>query len=651
MNPQKKPSMSSLDKIQALKKDQELKRQTEAESIKIKKEQEEQEKVIKYDDEKQELSKMSARRDEILKKLAEIKSRRDEIITTGHKSVEEAKKDQEVEKILRTNEGFEEIFGTEKAEWQELRDEVIALNEELKNLEIKIHEKEKQVETLFAETPEGKKEKEEELTKKFIRETPSLNEIEKGNLWISVKEYEFEKLSLEEKSKTKETILSYLEKQIDQQFNEANKRSGLEDVKEDVERVKKFIKERNEILLEIEQFRQEAQNYKQKYDNLFQKNEEIKDIIYHYGLNTETLTYFESYSNKKPDDQLFETLKSFQNDDINKEVLDPKKTKEYIEKAREFNNKLIDIIEKNDVETIKKIFEREGLEKYFGFSIHNQADNLYFNYKKPLIKSQASKKLNLPFPELEDYYNKKIENQQKEKEIIKEGFKASIDMELLANTKNIIEIIQRDLEKIKENKKGVENFISSLNFYRNRLRDKLDEEIVFESKILGRTFAYPKFSSEVKEIDNYVSKIQNVEESLKNLRKKAKELQDKKLGIFEIKSKHEEKVNEAWKKVRDLEMGEYESLRNSLNYILNKKNDDLVEIWNMNKWQKLGLYNKLNFREPIKLNDALTKIEAELLKIKEVQFPKDKVELLKKYKEAEQKFEKAKRDILALQKK
>jgi len=148
-------SMSSLDKIKNIKQDVELKRQQEAQIQKEKEKQENIDKEQAYEQEKDSLAPMLSRREEILKKLDEIKSRRGEIIKIGHKAVTEARQDEEVEKVLHTKEGFDEVFSGEKTEWKSLQDEVVALNEELQNLNLLIPEKEKQVRNLFEQTPAG----------------------------------------------------------------------------------------------------------------------------------------------------------------------------------------------------------------------------------------------------------------------------------------------------------------------------------------------------------------------------------------------------------------------------------------------------------------------------------------------------------------
>ena len=135
MNPEKNNEISGLEKIKALKQEQELKRLETESQKKQSEEQEELAKSSQYNSENEELAKMTSRREEILKLLAEIKSRRGDIIKTGHKAVDEARQDEEVEKILHTKEGFDEVFSNEKTEWKNLQEEVNNLNEEIKNLE------------------------------------------------------------------------------------------------------------------------------------------------------------------------------------------------------------------------------------------------------------------------------------------------------------------------------------------------------------------------------------------------------------------------------------------------------------------------------------------------------------------------------------
>ena len=70
MNPEKSNKMSGLEKIKALKQEQELKRQEAENQKKQSEEQEELSKSSQYQLESDELTKMISRREEILKRLA-----------------------------------------------------------------------------------------------------------------------------------------------------------------------------------------------------------------------------------------------------------------------------------------------------------------------------------------------------------------------------------------------------------------------------------------------------------------------------------------------------------------------------------------------------------------------------------------------------
>jgi hypothetical protein len=170
MNPEKNNPVSGLDKIKALKQEQELKRQEAESQEKQVQEQEELAKSSQYQTEKEVLAKMTSRKDDISKRLAEIKSKRGDIIKTGHKAVEEARQDKEVEKILHTKEGFDEVFSEEKIEWKNLQEEVSNLNKELDELNLNIPEKEKSVNELFLQTKEGQEKIHEEKREKIAKE-------------------------------------------------------------------------------------------------------------------------------------------------------------------------------------------------------------------------------------------------------------------------------------------------------------------------------------------------------------------------------------------------------------------------------------------------------------------------------------------------
>lgn len=671
MNPEKHNDISGLEKILALKQEQELKRQESENQKRQFGEQEELAKSSEYQLKIEELAKIISRREEILKRLIEIKSQRGNIIKTGHNAVLEARQDKEIEKILHTKEGFNEVFSNEKIEWKDLQQEVNNLNQELEKLNSEIPEKENQAGELLSQTKEGKEQKEKELAEKFI-EIPRegfIKEIEYGEKWCklnvpiknNLSRMDFFNLSDQEKVETKETILSYLNKEIDKEFLLINKKEGLENIKQDIDRVNEFLKESNEVLPEIDKFREEAPKILLKYEELFKEHKEIDNIIgkYYgnYGENrNENLVYLNSYKSQSGDNKLFETKKILRDVNIekNESVPDPKKTKRYIEKAHEFNSQLISLIENNDVEKIKEIFSGmgEGIEKYFGFNPWFVARNLYENYHEQLIKSHESEKLSLPFTELVKYYNQIISKQEKQKELLLSGFSASLDMVALSGeSENTITNKEFELKDLEEKKKEAKTFLRTLEDARKQLRDKLNEEILFESEIANRTFDVPKFTPEVKEIEDYVIEIKKIEENLKNLRKDAAELQNKKLGIFESKAKHGEKVNEAWKNIKDIENNEYMNSLNSFKYFLNIKNDILANIWHPIQNRKIDWKKDVKFGIPIKLGEALLKIEDYLSPISNRETPQADLDLINKYKEAKQKFEESKREIFILSKK
>jgi len=209
-----------------------------------------------------------------------------------------------------------------------------------------------------------------------------------------------------------------------------------------------------------------------------------------------------------------------------------------------------------------------------------------------------------------------------------------------------------ELKNLEKKKKEAKTLLMTLDDVENQLKDKLDEEISFTSESANETFSVLKFTPEVKEIEDYVIKIKQVEENLRNLRKEAGELQSKKLGFFESKAKHEEKVNGAWKKAKDLENNEYKSLVESLHYVLGKKNDALARLWFPTKYPGVNIdwQKEIKFEAPMKLGEALLKIKDYLNPIANQEISKDQQDLINKYKEAKQKFEEVKREILISEK-
>src|SRR3989338_6734609 len=148
---------SALDKVKALKKDAEQKRQQEEEQ---KQKTEEQKNLIKetfYQEADSALAQMKDRREELLHQKEKLMFRAREILKTYRKARNEASQDEDVEKFISTKEGFDEVFEGEQGEIQELKKSRDIMIEELTNLEIAIPEKQKEVDELFVETQEGKK--------------------------------------------------------------------------------------------------------------------------------------------------------------------------------------------------------------------------------------------------------------------------------------------------------------------------------------------------------------------------------------------------------------------------------------------------------------------------------------------------------------
>ncbi len=701
MNLEKNNQISGLEKIKALKQEQELKRQEAENKKKQAEEQEELEKSSQYQLENEELTKMTSRRGEILKRLAEIKSQRRDIIKTGHKAVEEARKDEEVEKILHTKEGFGEVFSGEKTEWKNLQEEVNNLNEEIKNLETSIPEKEKQVEGLFSQTKEGKEQilkkeneeaekKEHEIADNFLthkNDILNISEIEKGKFnWNVIKTHNLVKLSPEEQNEAVSAIKSVIHKDIAKQLNQENEKNGINDIGKDIESVETFKKERDEVISELRDFREQARGFLKKYEALFEDNKEAGEIIGKYFGNggkrrNINLAYLYERSGKAEvdekgwkketgdiahDEYLAELTRSLQDDvEIGKEFPKIQPIKEYTEKAKTLNEKLISLIENNDLETIKKLYSGNDSSKFqkefFGFDKYTVEHDFNRNYPDKIIKTEASKKTKLSFSQLREYYKKHLEEQKKKENLIFELSDAGIEMiterakadELFGGRANSISDIESKEKTIDANKKFAEDYLDLIKESKERiLKDKLNETISFEAKEAGREFSVPKFGADIEKINDYSKNIKSSEENIKNLETSIKTLENKKLGVFESKSKHEQKILEEKGKLTE-EKSSKQNNESNRKYLLDLQNDNLTRIFGSTGGHRtnINIAKEAELEKTITLGDALDKIQVYLDKLLNAKLDNKEVELLNKYTEAKSKFEKAKQSILELQKK
>ncbi len=701
MNLEKNNQISGLEKIKALKQEQELKRQEAENKKKQAEEQEELEKSSQYQLENEELTKMTSRRGEILKRLAEIKSQRRDIIKTGHKAVEEARKDEEVEKILHTKEGFGEVFSGEKTEWKNLQEEVNNLNEEIKNLETSIPEKEKQVEGLFSQTKEGKEQilkkeneeaekKEHEIADNFLthkNDILNISEIEKGKFnWNVIKTHNLVKLSPEEQNEAVSAIKSVIHKDIAKQLNQENEKNGINDIGKDIESVETFKKERDEVISELRDFREQARGFLKKYEALFEDNKEAGEIIGKYFGNggkrrNINLAYLYERSGKAEvdekgwkketgdiahDEYLAELTRSLQDDvEIGKEFPKIQPIKEYTEKAKTLNEKLISLIENNDLETIKKLYSGNDSSKFqkefFGFDKYTVEHDFNRNYPDKIIKTEASKKTKLSFSQLREYYKKHLEEQKKKENLIFELSDAGIEMiterakadELFGGRANSISDIESKEKTIDANKKFAEDYLDLIKESKERiLKDKLNETISFEAKEAGREFSVPKFGADIEKINDYSKNIKSSEENIKNLETSIKTLENKKLGVFESKSKHEQKILEEKGKLTE-EKSSKQNNESNRKYLLDLQNDNLTRIFGSTGGHRtnINIAKEAELEKTITLGDALDKIQVYLDKLLNAKLDNKEVGLLSKYTEAKSKFEKAKQSILELQKK
>lgn len=701
MSPEKNNEISGLEKIKALKQEKELKRQEIENQKKQSEEQEELAKFSQYQSESEELTKMISRREEILKRLAEIKSQRGDIIKTGHKAVEEAREDEEIEKILHTKEGFGEVFSGEKIEWKGLQEEVNNLNEEIKSFETSIPEKGKQVNELFSQTKGGKEQilkkeneeaekREHEIAGNFLTykdDILEISEIEKGKFnWNFIKTHNLVKLSPEEQTETVSAIKSVIHKEITKQLNQENEKNGINDIGKDIESVETFKKERDEVVSELRDFREQARGFLKKYEALFEDNKEAGEIIGKYfgnggkGRNI-NLAYLYERSGKVEvdekgwkketgdiahDEYLAELIRSLQDDvEIGKEFPKIRPIKEYIERVKIKNDKLISLIENDDLETIKKLYSGNGSSKYqeefFGADEYLIVRNFKGNYPEELIKTEASKKTKFSVSQLQEYYKKHLDEQKIKENLIIELFDAGIEMmieraktdELFGGRANSISDIESKQKTIDVNKKFAEDYLDLIKENKEQTpKNKLNETISFEAKEAGREFSVPKFASDIEKINEYSKNIKLSQENIKNLESSIRTLGSKKLGVFESKSRHEQKITEEKEKLAQ-EKSSKQKNENNRKYVLELQSDYLSRIFDSRRrgQNNHDLFKEASLEKTMTLGDALDKIQVYLDKLLNAKLDDKEIESLNKYTEAKSKFEKANQSILELQKK
>jgi DNA repair exonuclease SbcCD ATPase subunit len=225
--------------------------------------------------------------------------------------------------------------------------------------------------------------------------------------------------------------------------------------------------------------------------------------------------------------------------------------------------------------------------------------------------------------------------------------------ELFGGRANSISDIESKQKTIDANKKFAEDYLDLIKESKERiLKDKLNETISFEAKEAGREFSVPKFASDIEKINDYSRNIKSSEENIKNLETSIRTLENKKLGVFESKSKHEQKITEEKEKLAQ-EKGSKQNNENNRKYVLELQSDDLARIFDSRRrgQNDRDLFKEAGLEKTMTLGDALDKIQVYLDKLLNAKLDDKEIELLNKYTEAKSKFEKVNQSILELQKK
>jgi len=420
---------SALDKVKALKKDAEQKRQQEEEQ---KQKTEEQKNLIKetfYQEADSALAQMKDRREELLHQKEKLMFRAREILKTYRKARNEASQDEDVEKFISTKEGFDEVFEGEQGEIQELKKSRDIMIEELTNLEIAIPEKQKEVDELFVETQEGKKlqiekseeekeKKRKEIVGKYMENTTylqsSINKLKDGIFdYNLVKIYEIDKLD----DANKAEVIDILKKELSKGSSE----SIAEFVGNALERRAIFTKisnmeyeDRRMRLGDVDSLRREITNIEQIKEKAKNAEIEIKSLLIRdvdridYQVEGMDLKFPEILKKYKEAEKEIENLEknlgglNAQFSSLKNEGYAENFAQKIYKKSKEKYDQEFKIFEDN-IKSIEKSITAKKAEK------QKYNDTMYYDKRDIRIALGADR----AFDETLQNYEKKIENEPK----------------------------------------------------------------------------------------------------------------------------------------------------------------------------------------------------------------------------------------------
>ena len=688
---------SCIDRVQAFKEEQALLREqarqnkeAEAERVRLEAEAEvaqrladaelnQQEIEESYKEEKEDLSTAIETRDGLLKRLAEIKQRRGEIISMGHtargkernEKGEIIKQDEEIENILHTKEGFNNIFEAEDKEWQMLRGEVEIINLELSDLEESISKKQEITAELFNQTNEGRaaKAEKERLAQEQKKETISgkflnfrnikLSEL-KGGRWDYniLNSNQLTKISEAERVEIIQIVKDKFKEVVEQNFKNENQENGLEVAENDINRVKGYEKERESVLAEIRDFRKEAFSKTEELENLFKENKKASDITAHYyggnrDLRNRMLVYLNTFT---ADNFLLEVANSVGADlNNNPKMPNLEVIKDYIGKAREFSDKIISLIKNNDLEKLEEVFgfSYRAHTDYFGFNPNQVGDSLQkIHYsEESLIKNKVFPTKNIF--SLEQQLAEKLKEQDIQKSNILAFSDANLDRSFLmeeARSINIYDIrsIRDKIKKNESDKLEAQAEIYNLEDLKVKYTDRMDEEVSFDLKSLGTTLGVPKFASDIKKIDDNEALIKLKQAKVRETEQAISVLVNKKLGLFDSKRKHEEEVAE--KKIElDKFQEELKGLNREEGRLLNDDPKVFCNLFDTRGAKRFKYKNEADLAMTSTLGEMIVKIEKYLNTVINSEVPAKEMELLNKYEAATEEINN-KQKVLSFQK-
>ncbi len=683
MNPETSPEnnsekkMSALEKIKALKAEQEQKRIDEENQKTQEAENDSNLRQNSYEKQKAELDQINLRKQEIEESFERIKNERTNIISSGRQAKAEAKADEAVYESLKDKEVFNEVFAGEKEQWKKLQTEVSGLGLEKTEVDNAFSEKEKKVGELFNETDEGRRlmqekleaeaqTKREALAEEFLpseqemRHYFSLSRLQKGE-WDSNTIKNSQKivgLPKEEQIEVVSAVKEKLHGEISKAYKEKNK-GNLELIKQDSDRVEEYQKNKTEISFMIRDFmREKMPEYQNKYQKLFEnKNNEIyQEISRYYGAGGENLINILSsfdYNHKERRDSLIKIDEKISSPEVSSSAANLQSVKDYLEGIEKANQGLIEIIESGDAKKIKEMFSSRSndpshINIYFGVDLYKIKDKL--NDSVFLVKNPVSLALKLKPEELKGYYEQKISEQEQERENINNFIDSSVDSGLIQaevmSQKTTISSIENDLNSSEKNKEKANKAIETIQFIRRGFEKKLYEKVYFTFPSTRINLSVPKFEEDFNKIESYSNKIQILEVSITDEGINLARLKNKKLGIFDSKSKHQDEIKTLEDKINNFssEINQSYSSRNSL---VDSKNELAGLFERLSEVKDFDPQKSANLKDGITLEYMLESLEDALEDITEQEFPKDKKELLEKHHEVQKMRETAKNQILA----